>query len=351
MSTKIRFGITGSGFMARTHVEAIRWLDSSASLVALWGGSRAPGLAERYGIACEPTVESLVRRDDIDAIVVTTPHHLHLNEVLLALEAGKHVMVEKPMATTVADCDRMLAAAARRKLVIAVGYNLRFRDLPIKARELIAANAIGRVVDMHLTMFMDADLFDRQDFGGANKSKWMKLPENVGFVIDGLPHGVDLMRWFTGAEVKTVAGFSRTFLPGRQVEDTTAGVIEFTNGAVCTVNTSCAVPGPYPGEYSRYSIIGTEGLLAMDPFGELHISNRKDGWRLVATQPKVGFESAETAFGDVRMKAYRAQIQSFIDGIHGQPMQAGSGADGRAGLAACLAMLTSTRERRLVELV
>ena len=83
-----------------------------------------------------------MRRDDIDAIVVTTPHHLHVNEVLLALEAGKHVMVEKPMATTVADCDRMLAAAARRKLVIAVAYNLRFRDLPINARALIAANAI-----------------------------------------------------------------------------------------------------------------------------------------------------------------------------------------------------------------
>jgi predicted dehydrogenase len=176
------------------------------------------------------------------------------------------------------------------------------------------------------------------------------MPENVGFVIDGLPHGVDLMRWITGAEVKTAAGFSRTFIPDRQVEDTTAGILEFTNGAVCTVNTSAAAPGPYPGFYSHYSLIGTEGLLDMDPFGELHISNRKDGWRLVATQPKVGWESAETAFGDARMKAYRLQIQSFIDGIHGKPMTAGSGEDGRAGLAACLAMLTSTRERRLVEL-
>ena len=88
----------------------------------------------------------------------------------------------------------------------------------------------------------------------------------------------------------------------------------------------------------------------MDPFGELHVSNRSDGWRLVATQPKVGWESAETAFGDVRMKAYRNQMQSFIDGMHGKTMEAGSGEDGRAGLAACLSMLTSTRDRCLVEL-
>src|ERR1700683_3670309 len=136
---KIRFGITGSGYMGRTHAEAIRYHDSIASLVAIWGGSRAPGLAERYGIDCEQTVEALARRPDIDAIVVTTPHHMHIKEVMLALEAGKDVFVEKPMATSLEDCDRMLEAAARRQLVLAVAYNLRFRDLPIKARELVAA--------------------------------------------------------------------------------------------------------------------------------------------------------------------------------------------------------------------
>jgi predicted dehydrogenase len=128
------------------------------------------------------------------------------------------------MATTVADCDRMLEAAARRKRVIAVGYNLRFRDLPIKARELVASGAVGRIIDMHLTMFIDISLFDRQDFGGANKMKWIKMAENVGFVIDGLPHGwtdaLDHRR-----EVKTAAA-SLTFIPDRQVEDTTAGILE-----------------------------------------------------------------------------------------------------------------------------
>ena len=347
---KIRFGITGSGYMARTHAEAIKWLGETASLSAVFGGTRAPDFAKRYGIALEPSVQSLVKRDDIDAIVVTTPHHLHITEVMAALEAGKHVLIEKPMATSVADCDRMLAAAAARKLTIGVGYNLRFRDLPLKTRELVRAGAIGKIVNMHLTFFVDVELFNNQNFGGVNKMTWIKMPENIGFVIDGLPHGVDLMRWLTGAEVKSVAGFSRTFIPGRQVEDTTAGIMEFTSGAICTVNTSCAVPGPYPGQYSHYSIIGTEGLIDLDPMSELHISTRKDGWKLVATQPKVGWESADTAFGDARMKAYREQMQSFIDGIHGKPMATGSGQDGRDGLAACLGMLTSTREHRLVDL-
>ncbi|MEO7600154.1 MAG: Gfo/Idh/MocA family oxidoreductase, partial [Opitutus sp.] len=107
---KIRFGITGSGYMGRTHAQAIKSLGDSAELVAIWGGSRAPALAEKYGAAYEPTMEGLMRRKDIDAVVISTPHHLHVQEVLLALENGKHALIEKPMATKVEDCDRMLAA-------------------------------------------------------------------------------------------------------------------------------------------------------------------------------------------------------------------------------------------------
>jgi len=346
-TNKLRFGITGSGYMGRTHAEAIRRLGAAATLVAIWGGRRAPALAAQYGAECEATAEALARRPDIDAIVITTPHHCHIAEAMLALEAGKHILVEKPLATTVADCDRMIELADRRGLVIATAYNERFRDMPLRARELISTGSIGRVQSMHAQMIADADDFNRQDFGG-NKS-WLELPENVGFVIDGLPHLIDTMRYLTGLAIKSAAGYSRTFLP-RPVEDTTVGIVEFENGTVATVNTTCAACGPYPLFVTRYSIIGSNGTLDLDPFGDLHMGDRKEGWRLVGRQPPIGFGSAETAFGDVRMKCFVAQMQSFIDGIQGKPMQAGSGRDGRIGLAACLAMLTSTREHRLIDL-
>jgi len=342
----IRFGMTGSGYMGRTHAEAIKRLGPDATLVALWGGSRAPALAARYGAECEASAEALARRPDIDAIVITTPHHCHIAEAMLALEAGKHILVEKPLATTVADCDRMIELAERRGCVIATAYNERFRDMPLKARELIASGAIGRVQSMHAQMIADADDFKHQDFGG-DKS-WLELPANVGFVIDGLPHLIDTMRYLTGLAIKSAAGYSRTFL-ARPVEDTTVGIVEFENGTVATVNTSCAACGPYPDFVTRYSIMGSQGTLDLAPFGDLHMSDRKEAWRLIARQPPIGFGSAETAFGDVRMKCFVAQMRSFIEGIHGRPMQAGSGRDGRIGLATCLAMLTSTREHRLID--
>lgn len=344
---KIRFGITGSGYMGRTHAQAIKTLSSTAELVAIWGGTRAPALAERYGADYEPSLEGLMKRDDIDAIVISTPHHLHVKEVLLALENGKHVLIEKPMATTVEDCDRMLAAAAKRGLVTAVAHNLRYRvNLP-KVRQLIMDGSIGKIQSMHYSMIRQ--LANAGNFGG-NKLGWVNLPEAVGFVIDGLPHGVDAMRWATSSEVIRVAGLCRTFTPDRPIEDTTVGIMEFSNGAVCSVNTTIASHGFYEGEMARLSIVGSKGSLDMDAFGKLHMTDREKGWRLIATQPPVMADDPESAFKIGRMDAFNKQIQGFIDRIHGQPADVATGADGRAGLAICLAMMTSSQEGRFVEI-
>jgi len=344
---KIRFGITGSGYMGRTHAEAIKQLGASAELVAIWGGTRAAGLAERCGAVFEPTLEGLMKRKDIDAIVITTPHQCHVKEVMLALEGGKHVLIEKPMATKVEDCDQMLAAAAKRSLVTSVAHNLRFRiNLP-KVRELIQSGAIGSIQSMHFSMIRQ--LANVGNFGG-NKTGWVNQPETIGFVIDGLPHGVDAIRWATGAEVKRVAGFSRTYTPGRPIEDTTVGIMEFSNGAICSVHTTIASHGFFPGEMARLTIHGSSGSLDMDGFGDLHMTDRGKGWRLISNQPPVMADDPESAYKIGRMKAFIEQIQSFIDRLNGKPSEVATGADGRAGLAACLAMLTSSQSGRVVEL-
>ncbi|MBL9216543.1 MAG: Gfo/Idh/MocA family oxidoreductase [Opitutaceae bacterium] len=344
---KIRFGITGSGYMGRTHAEAILQNPDIAELVAIWGGTRAPALAARCGAAHEPTLAGLMQRRDIDAIVITTPHHTHVDEVMLALEHGKHVLIEKPMATKVEDCDRMLAAAARRGLATGVAHNLRFRvNLP-KVRALVQSGALGRIQSMQFSMFRQ--LANAGNFGG-NKMGWVNQPEAVGFVIDGLPHGVDAMRWATGAEVVRVAGFCRTYTPERAIEDTTVGIMEFSNGAICSTHTTIASHGDFHGEMARLVILGSKASLNMDGFGDLHVTDREQGWRLLSTQPPVMADDPESAFKIGRMKAFNDQIASFVDRIHGRPSDVATGADGRAGLAICLGMMTSSRDGRFVNL-
>jgi len=342
---KLRFGILGSGFMGRTHAEAVRRLPN-AELVAVAGGSRAPGLAERYGMALEPDYQSLVRRSDIDAVVVTTPHHVHVQETLAAIQEGKHVLVEKPMATTVEDSDKMIAAAKAAKLTLAVGYQQRFRVNNVKARELIKEGAIGKVLAALISMPMYAGTIKAGGFGG--NWAWWNDPSSVGHLINSAPHALDMMRWFTGGDIVTVSAFTRTFLPDIPVEDTTLGLLEFSTGAICSLFSSRALPAPsFPGEDFRIRIVGTTGLLDLDPYGDLKLSDEK-GWRLVSQQPPVKHEGADTAFADVRMQAYCDQMQAFISLIEGRPSQVGTGEDGRAAVEAVVAMFKSSADKTWV---
>lgn len=340
---RLRFGIFGSGFMGRTHAEAVRRLPN-AELVAVAGGSRAPGLAERYGVACEPDAAALLRRKDIDAVVITTPHAVHVEEGLAALRSGRHILVEKPLTTTVADADALIAEAKRNSLTLAVGYQQRFRVNNARALALIREGAIGRVLAVQVSMPMYAGAIKAGGFGG--NWAWWNDPASVGHLINSSPHAIDLLRGFTGGDVVTVSAFSRTFLPDLTVEDTTMGLMEFSTGAICSLFSSRALPAPsFPGEEFRFRITGTTGLLDLDPYGELRLSDEASGWRVVSQQPPVKHEGADTAFADVRMQAYRDQMAAFIDLIEGRPSTVGTGADGRAGVEACLAMIESSRQK------
>ncbi len=333
--------------MGRTHAEAARRLPN-AELKAIAGGSRAPALASRYQVALEPTKESLFARPDIDAVVLTTPHHLHVEEALAALAHGKHVLVEKPLATSVEDCDRMIAAAAERKLQLGVGYQQRFRVNNRKACELIRSGAIGDILAVQVSMPMYAGAIKAGGFGGD--WSWWNDPRSLGHLLNSSPHAIDLLRWFMRADVTSVSSLSRTFLPGIKVEDTTMSLLEFSNGAIGSLFSSRALPAPsFPGEDFRFRITGSKALLDLDAYSELRLSD-ENGWRVVSQQPPVKHEGADTAFADVRMQAYCDQMAAFIAAIEGKPSEIGTAEAGRASVAAFCAMLQSSAERRWISL-
>lgn len=342
---KLRFGILGSGYMGKTHAEAVRRLQSE--VVAISGGSRAPALAASYGATHVPEMKDLLRRADLDAIIVTTPHHLHVAETILGIEQGKHVLVEKPLATSVDDSRRMIAAAKKHGKVLATAYQQRFRVNNAKAKELIASGAIGDVLTVQVSMPMYSGTIKTGGFGG--NWAWWNDPQSVGHLINSSPHAIDLMRWFTGGDVRTVSAFSRTYLPDIPVEDTTMAMMEFSNGTIASLFSSRALPAPsFPGEDFRFRIVGRTGLLDLNPYDELKISDEK-GWRVVSKQPEVKHEAADAAFGDVRMQAYCDQLAAFIGRIEGKSTLVGTGEDGLAGVSACLAMIESSRTRAWVQ--
>src|SRR5574337_1994341 len=107
---KVRVGVIGSGFMGKTNAETVARYLEGAELVAIAGGTRAPQLAGEYHVAYESSVAHLLERTDIDAVLISTPHAEHTWQTVQAAEHGKHILLDKPMATTLEDCDRILAA-------------------------------------------------------------------------------------------------------------------------------------------------------------------------------------------------------------------------------------------------
>lgn len=342
---KLRYGILGSGFMGRTHAEAIRHIDN-AELVAVACGSRAPRLAADYGVRLCATAGELVARDDVDAVIVATPQFVHAEQALAAAARGKHLFIEKPMTTTVADADAIIAACAARGVALSVGYQQRYRQVPRAAHGLLREGAIGKV---HTIQFYQVfQMYTDPAFGGD--WSWWANPASVGHILAGGVHAIDLGRWLLGAEVVSAFGHARTFREPHEPENTTMGLLTFDDGTIMALWASSACPPPgFPGLTFRAQIMGETGLIDMDAYDTLQLATG-GAWRTVTAQPPVGTEAAATAFGFPRLHAYVEQLTVFTDAVLAGTPPPITGEDGRAGVAVALALLESSRTGQPVRL-
>lgn len=343
--SKVRYGIIGSGFMGRTHAEAIHNLDA-AELVAVASGSRAPKLAADYNAEHIATTEELINRTDIDAVIITTPQYMHVDEALAAAAQDKHLFIEKPMTTTVADAEKIIETCDQRKLKLSVGYQQRYRTVPRAMHDQVQAGTIGQIHTVQFNqVFM---LFTDPGFGGD--WSWWANPAAVGHILAGGVHSIDLMRWTLQAEVVSVFGHSRTYREPHEPENTTMGLLTFSNGTIMALWASSATPPPsFPNQAFRALLMGETGMMDMDAYTTLQVST--DGeWRTVAEQPPVNTEYADTAFRQPRMQAYIEQLEQFNNAILNDTEPPVTGYDGLVGVAAALAFLESSRTGKQIDL-
>ncbi|GAB4138980.1 MAG: hypothetical protein Tsb009_07580 [Planctomycetaceae bacterium] len=346
--TTIGIGVIGSGFMGRTHVDAAHRLEGSR-VVAVAGGRRAPQLASDYNAECLDDVLAVVAHPEVDAVVITTPHWRHAEETIAAAKAGKHVLVEKPMATSHEDCDRMIATCAENGVVLSVGYHQRFRESNYRTRELIQSGAIGKVRCIQTSALFDVGRM-RRDSGFGGDWSWWKNPQSLAHLINSAPHTIDLCRWWLNADIDRVAACSGTFRePDNPNENTTMALLAFTDGTACTFWSSSVLPDPgFPGEAFRFRIMGDEGLIDLNPYGQLQFT-RHGEWETVYEQPPVHHDESDAAYGISRMQAYCDQMQAFLNSIGGNSGGEGTAQDGAAGVAGVLAMLDAARNQAMVK--
>ncbi|MDR1410820.1 MAG: Gfo/Idh/MocA family oxidoreductase [Spirochaetaceae bacterium] len=250
MKDKVRFGLMGYGKVANLYVQA---LASSArgELVSVCGrnAERRDNFAARWKIASRATAEEMVRKDSADAVIITTPHPRHRDGALEAFAAGAHVLVEKPMALTGAECDDIIAASKKAGKCLSVVSQRRWFPACVRVKEAIAAGKLGRPALAQLTIlgWRDKAYYDSDPWRG----KWST--EGGGILINQAPHQIDLLHWFMGP-FREIQGFWDNFNhPYIEVEDSAVAAIRFKSGALGSVLVSNSQK---PGIYAKVHVHG-----------------------------------------------------------------------------------------------
>ena len=288
-------GIIGSGFARTTQIPGFAACEG-ARVVAIASGRRenAERVAREFGI---PTVaddwRGVVGREDVDLVSVVTPPVTHLEMTLAALDAGKAVLCEKPMAMDAAEADLMRRRAGEKGALALIDHELRFLPGRLKARELLRRGEIGEV--------RHAKLLYRADSRAARGRKWDWWSDEAsgGGALGAIgSHAVDGFRWLLGAEVTHVFGSLATHVAERPDEltgvarqvtaDDEANLIlrladgGLTRGATAAVSLSVVEQGR---PEHRLEVFGSEGALRVEEGGELWRSRTGEGrWTRVETE-------------------------------------------------------------------
>ncbi len=245
--------IAGCGKVAHLHAKAIMNIPG-ANLAGVW--SRTPATADNFASAYKTKayrdVGTMVAENKTDLVIICTPHPFHLEPAVAAAKAGANVLVEKPLASTLADCDKMIRVCRENNVKLGVVSQRRWYAPVKRIREAIDAGKIGKPALGTITMlgwrdkaYYDADLW---------RGTWKM--EGGGVLVNQSPHQLDILLWLMG-DVDEVYGLWRNLNhPYIDVEDTAVAIIKFRNGAIGNILVSNSQK---PGIYAKVHIHGSNG--------------------------------------------------------------------------------------------
>ncbi len=230
MSEAMRFGLIGAGAIGKIRADALAQIGPCAN----WSGSliltrAAPGPRRRARILCRRG--SLIAATDVDAIIISTPPPLHEPLAVAAASAGKHVLVEKPMAATAEACEHMIEAARAAGTLLTVGYNHRYFDALKLVRDVVRSGEIGTLSHVRaytghsgLSEFKAPWMYDKKVMGG-------------GALMDNGTHLIDLVRYISGDPTE-VFGLATNKVWGLGVEDEGIALMRTVDGATASIEAS-----------------------------------------------------------------------------------------------------------------
>ena len=257
MGDVLSVGMIGAGGIARSHMRAIAETGNirTAAVMDIYR-EPAEAAATEFGARAYTDLEAMLNDPEVEGVHVCTPHNRHGEQVVAAAEAGKHVLVEKPMALTLDECDRMIAASEKADRVLMVGQVMRYYPMSRKVKQLIADGAIGKVG--HLLRRRLGN-FNPTPAPGQDTHWYLDLEAGGICVLYCFgPHEYDILHWYMDSPVVSVfAQGTESTERYRGQKDSYTAVMNHANGAVSVLSQSVVC---HSGMHDQY-IMGSEGSM------------------------------------------------------------------------------------------
>ena len=344
---KIRIAVAGAGLIGRRHIELMGQRGDCELMAIVDPAPSALAFASEAGVPLHRSLADLFASDRPDGVIAATPNSIHVQNGVDCVAHGIPVLLEKPVADTVEDAQRLIAAAERAKIPVLVGHHRRHSPILEKAREIVEGGVLGRIVAV-----MGSAMFYKPDSYFAD-GPWRREPGG-GPILINMIHEVDDLRAVCG-EVAEVQAFASNAIRGFPVEDTVAINLRFANGALGTFmlsDTAAAARSweqtsgenssypSYPDE-DCYVIAGVSGSLAV-PSMRLKVYAGERSW----------WKPFDTSIVEVqRTDPLSRQLEHFCAVIRGEAMPLVSVRDALQTLRVTLAIDESGTDGRPVATV
>ena len=338
----LKVGMIGCGEIAVANARSINSAKNACIAMAMDVVEEvAKDLGEKYDAPYTTDAKELLANPEIDAVIISTPHYLHAPLAIQSAEAGKHVMVEKPIAINLKQADDMIAACEKADELLSVCFVSRYGASTIKIKELIEQGVIGKIIGIKISgMSNKPEHYWHGGYSGRVKTDWRQQLDKSGggYLIMNLVHNIDRLRYITGLEAVRVYSEYDTFVTPVEVEDMLSVVIRYNNGAIGSIDgSSCAAGGESFGD----RIYGTDGQIVCG--NTIRVYTEKSVADLNANE-----------WNQIKLEEARDSRVQFIEEFAGAVLEGKqppiTGQDGRATLEIIFAAYESGRRKSVVEL-
>jgi predicted dehydrogenase len=337
---RVRLGLIGLGLIGTPHARTVQQVDECELVAVADVDEKHRETAARLGITYYQDYQEMIQKETLHGVIIATPNHLHAPMGIACAQQGLHLLVEKPIAPTLTEADRLVEAAKQNKVRILVGHQRRFNALVEKTREMVRGGELGKLVGATITWAL---LKPPQYFEGL--FAWRKN-KGGGPILINLIHEIDNLRYICG-EIEEVFAMASNRVRNFPVEDTAGVTLRFDSGAVGSIFVSDCAPSvsAYEGTTGEnpliyhdfgncYHFFGTEASLVFPQMKKLFYSDPgKLGWHYPITE-----QGLKVFQGD---DPYDKEFKHFARVILGEETPRISGEDARRTLEVTLAIQRS----------